>query len=70
MDGAPVEPADHGQRHFPPGLGQQGLTTLSMRPARFTGVDAGYLCHLEHGRRVPRIVVAEALISGLKLGPT
>jgi len=41
-----------------------------MRPARFTGVDAGYLCHLEHGRRVPRIVVAEALISGLKLGPT
>ncbi len=35
--------------------------------ARFTGVDAGYMCHLEHGRRVPSIVVAEALISGLKL---
>jgi hypothetical protein len=34
------------------------------------GVNAGYLCHLEHGRRVPSIVVAEALISGLKLGPT
>jgi ribosome-binding protein aMBF1 (putative translation factor) len=35
--------------------------------ARATGVDAGYLCHLEHGRRVPSIVTAEALISGLKL---
>ena len=35
--------------------------------ARFTGVDAGYMCHLEHGRRVPSIVVAEGLISGLKL---
>jgi len=35
--------------------------------ARFTGVDAGYMCHLEHGRRVPSIVTAEALISGLKL---
>jgi hypothetical protein len=38
--------------------------------ARFTGVDAGYLCHLEDGRRVPRIIVVEALISGLKLGRT
>jgi transcriptional regulator with XRE-family HTH domain len=35
--------------------------------ARFTGVDAGYICHLEHGRRVPSVVIAEALISGLKL---
>ncbi|MGD0287881.1 MAG: helix-turn-helix transcriptional regulator [Acidimicrobiales bacterium] len=35
--------------------------------ARFTGVDAGYMCHLEHGRRVPSVVIAEALISGLKL---
>jgi hypothetical protein len=25
------------------------------------------MCHLEHGRRVPSIVTAEALISGLKL---
>ncbi len=25
------------------------------------------MCHLEHGRRVRSIVVAEALISGLKL---
>jgi hypothetical protein len=25
------------------------------------------MCHLEHGRRVPSIVVAEGLISGLKL---
>ncbi|MGO9151117.1 MAG: helix-turn-helix domain-containing protein [Acidimicrobiales bacterium] len=35
--------------------------------AQFTGVDAGYMCHLEHGRRVPSVVTAEALISGLKL---
>jgi hypothetical protein len=34
------------------------------------GVNAGYLCHLKDGRREPSIVVAEALISGLKLGPT
>lgn len=26
-------------------------------------------CHLKQGRRVPSIVVAEALISGLKLDP-
>ena len=32
-----------------------------------TGVDAGYMCHMEHGRRVPSIVTAQALISGLKL---
>ncbi len=25
------------------------------------------MCHLEHGRRVPSVVTAEALISGLKL---
>jgi hypothetical protein len=25
------------------------------------------MCHLEHGRRVPSVVIAEALISGLKL---
>jgi transcriptional regulator with XRE-family HTH domain len=30
--------------------------------ARATGVNAGYLCHLEHGRRVPNAVVVEALI--------
>lgn len=35
--------------------------------ARATGVNAGYLCHLEHGRRVPSIVVAEALIKGYEL---
>ena len=35
--------------------------------ARFTGVDAGYMCHLEHGRRVSSVVTAEALISGLKV---
>jgi transcriptional regulator with XRE-family HTH domain len=37
------------------------------KAAQVTGVDAGYMCHLEHGRRVPSIVTAEALISGLKL---
>ena len=45
--------------------------TWSLRTAaRFTGVDAGYMCHLEHGPRVPSIVVAEAFISGLKLSRT
>ena len=43
---------------------------LSFREAaQATGVDAGYMCHLEHGRRVPSVVTAEALISGLKLDP-
>ena len=41
---------------------------LSFRKAaQATGVDSGYLCHLEHGHRVPSVVTAEALISGLKL---
>ncbi len=35
--------------------------------ARDTGVDAGYLCALENGRRAPSIVVAEALIEGYKI---
>jgi hypothetical protein len=30
-------------------------------------VDAGYLCYLEQGRRVPSVIVAEALIDGLRL---
>jgi hypothetical protein len=37
------------------------------KAARVTGVDAGYLCHLEHGRRVPSVVVVEALIKGYGL---
>ena len=37
------------------------------KAAQATELDAGFLCHLEHGRRVPSVVTAEALISGLKL---
>ncbi len=37
------------------------------KAAQVTGVDAGYMCHMEHGRRVPSIVTAQVLISGLKL---
>jgi ribosome-binding protein aMBF1 (putative translation factor) len=35
--------------------------------ARATGVDACYLCHLEHGSRVPSVVVVEALIETYKI---
>jgi hypothetical protein len=37
------------------------------RAGRAIGVNPGYLCYLEQGRRVPSVVVAEALIDGLKL---
>jgi len=37
--------------------------------ARDTGVDSGYICTLEHGRRAPSIVVAEALIKGYQMSP-
>ena len=32
-------------------------------------MDAGYRCHRVPGRRVPRMVAAEALIAGLRLDP-
>ena len=32
-----------------------------------SGINFGYLCHLEHGQRVPSVVVVEALVDGLKL---
>jgi hypothetical protein len=35
--------------------------------ARDTSVDAGYICALEHGRRAPSILVAEALIAGYRM---
>jgi hypothetical protein len=37
------------------------------RAARDTGLDPGYICALEHGRRAPSIVVAEALIAGYRM---
>ena len=75
-DNAPVD-GPHGQREPRRYLHPEVASSLRRarlrcgwsfrRAAQATGVDAGFMCHLEHGRRVPSVVTAEALISGLKL---
>lgn len=40
------------------------------RAAKACGTVCGYVHMLEHGQRCPSVVMAEALISGLKLNPS
>jgi transcriptional regulator with XRE-family HTH domain len=57
----------------PPGLGAmlrraRIRRSLGQKEAgRLAGLSQGYLCHLEHGRRLPSMVVAEALACVLQL---
>ena len=61
----------HIYRRPSPNCSRRAAVTEAAGPfraaARQTGVDAGYLCHLEHGRRVPSIAVALALVEGYGL---
>ena len=76
MDNESLHPAvePHGpHRYLAPAIAES-LTRARQRrgwsyreAARVTGVDGGYLCHLEHGRRVPSVLVVEALVEGYGL---
>jgi ribosome-binding protein aMBF1 (putative translation factor) len=67
-----VEPREP-HRYLAPSIADSLTQARHMRgwsyrkAAQVTGVDAGYLCHLEHGRRVPSVVVVEELVKGYGL---
>jgi transcriptional regulator with XRE-family HTH domain len=70
MDNAPEWPERHELPKDVAELLKRARKGRSFRQAaRDTGVDAGYICTLEHGRRAPSIVVAEALIEGYRMSP-